>query len=313
MLEDLSTLSFQSLRVFAQVSLLGSVSAAAKKLSVTQPAVSLQLANLEKQLGFPLFEKTGRRLILNSKGQVFFERILPILESMNRIVQDARTRERVLRPSLHMGAVEGIGESWLAHKIKKFFTQHQDLRLQLDIKESDDLEKMLLSGDLALIVSNRRLEDPRVVSFVLVQETWVPIARQELITRLSEEISQPRRNKGFWEKFNWIGYGDRNHFDPWALRWFESVGVKVDRGFRYTHRVNSYAIIKELISSGMGICVGPKHAFALRIQKGDFVTFENEKFPGLHRNTYLSYREDSLSGIAEEFRLFISQGIENTN
>ena len=57
----------------------GNMTQAAKQLGVTQPALSSYLANVENTLGFPLFERTGRRLIPTYLGEVYLEKARKIL------------------------------------------------------------------------------------------------------------------------------------------------------------------------------------------------------------------------------------------
>ena len=61
------------LRAFCQTARLGSVSRAAEALYVSQPAITLQLQALERELGVKLFERVGRRLTPSREGQVLYE------------------------------------------------------------------------------------------------------------------------------------------------------------------------------------------------------------------------------------------------
>ena len=56
-------------RTFVTVADLGTVSAAARQLRVAQPALSRQIRDLERELGFDLFDRVGRRLLLTSAGE----------------------------------------------------------------------------------------------------------------------------------------------------------------------------------------------------------------------------------------------------
>jgi DNA-binding transcriptional LysR family regulator len=81
----------------------------------------------------------------------------------------------------------------------------------------------------------------------------------------------------------------------------ESVGVVVDRRFKYRHQSNSYPVIKEILLQGKGACVGPEHVFEREIESGELFTFENKKFPALLNRLYVSSREGSLNTIHQQF------------
>ena len=71
------------LRAFCQTVRLGSVSRAAEALFVSQPAITLQLQALERELGVTLFERSGRRLAPSREGQLLFEMSQPLVESLD--------------------------------------------------------------------------------------------------------------------------------------------------------------------------------------------------------------------------------------
>src|SRR4249919_4367693 len=71
------------LRAFCQAARLGSVSRAAEALYLSQPAVSLQLQALERDLGLPLFERVGRRLTLTREGTTLYELARPLIEGLD--------------------------------------------------------------------------------------------------------------------------------------------------------------------------------------------------------------------------------------
>ena len=93
------------LRGFCQVARLGSVSRAAEALFLSQPAVTLQLQALERDLGQPLFERIGRRFSLTREGQVLYELARPLVEGLDGIDAEFRARLKGLQAGeLHVAA-----------------------------------------------------------------------------------------------------------------------------------------------------------------------------------------------------------------
>jgi DNA-binding transcriptional LysR family regulator len=300
-LRDLSEYSLQSLRVFAYVASMGSVVEAADALGLTQPAVSLQIHNLEKLLGFHLFERQGRKNVLTSRGQALFQKLLPHLERLELILLNSKETEQS-RPEIQLGSVEGIGEYWLWARFNDFNSKRKDLRLTLEIGEPERLEERLLTGRLQLIVTPSKFEHPQVVSQVLMDEKLAPVGKKKQITELKEALESRDESERVWEKIRWIGYGDTQMTDPWALRWLENVGIVVDRRFRYHHNLNSYAVIKQLLLEGAGICVAPEHTCEIELKNGTLAKLESKKYPALHNRLYISHREGSLTPLHEEFK-----------
>ncbi len=301
-LSELADFSLQSLRVFVHVATLGSVAEAAKTLGLTQPAVSLQIQNLERQIGQAIFEKQGRRNVLTGKGEALLRKLLPELERLEKILTESRESQKGQDSKLFFGSVEGLGEYWLRPRIADFLKVEPNARFLWDIAASDKLEEELRTGQLSMILTTRRIEDPRVVSQVLIEEKLMPVGKKEEIEKLRELLKRSKKSDRFWEHFQWIGYGDTEHFDPWALRWIESQGFFVDRRFKYTHRVNSFSVVRDFLTMGLGLSVTPLHTVQEELKDKVLYALEGKDFPPLENRLYLSYREGSLNATHEAFR-----------
>ncbi|MBS1982964.1 MAG: LysR family transcriptional regulator [Bdellovibrionales bacterium] len=301
-LQELSQYSLQGLRVFGYVASMGSIAEAAGALGLTQPAVSLQIHSLEDHLRFPLFERKGRRNVLTPRGQALLEKLLPHLEKLESIILDAKESENAAKPELAIGAVEGVGEFWLSKRFHEFSISRQDLRLSLFLGESDLLEQKLLRGEVSVAITTNKLEHARVISQVLMDERLLPVGRKKVIKTLADALANPKEGFRPWEQVSWIGYGEPGHQDPWTLRWLESVGINVDRRFKYRHQTNSYPVIKELLMAGLGLCVAPLHTCEAELQSGDLVSLESKKYPALKNRLYVSWRDGSLNSIHQGFK-----------
>ena len=120
------------LRAFCQTVRLGSVSRAAEALFVSQPAITLQLQALERELGVSLFERSGRRLAPSREGEVLYELAQPLVAGLDGL--DATFREKV--SGLEAGELNVAANSstilYLLPKIVEHFrAQHPDVRLTL--------------------------------------------------------------------------------------------------------------------------------------------------------------------------------------
>lgn len=302
-LQELSEYSLQSLRIFAYTSSMGSLSEAAAALGLTQPALSLQIQNLEKHLGFELFERQGRRNVVTPRGEAFLRKILPLLESLDRTLTDIKDESVEKRPKIFLGAVEGIGEFWLPSRLSKFSASlGKDVRYSMEIAEGGDLEQHLLNGRLNVIVTPSKIDNQRVVSQMLMEENLVPVGTRKQIEKLERALkTKSDKNPRVWEDFLWIGYEDTGHPDKWTVRWFESVGFPVDRRFKFFHRVNSYPVIKSLLLRGQTLSVLPQHTVENQLESGELCSLESKLFPALKNKMYLSYRQSSLNDLHEKF------------
>ena len=98
------------LRAFCQTARLGSVSRAAEALYVSQPAISLQLQALERELGVALLERSGRRLVPTREGQVLYELAVPLVEALDgHTLDDPDTARALDRARRHVTVFRHMG------------------------------------------------------------------------------------------------------------------------------------------------------------------------------------------------------------
>ena len=141
------------LRAFCQVARLGSVTRAAEALFLSQPAVTLQLQALERDLGQPLFERIGRRFSLTREGQVLYELARPLVEGLDGIDGEFRARLKGLQAGeLHVAAGSSTILYLLPPLVQAFRERHPDVQLVLhNVTGKDGLGLLRADGcDLAV-------------------------------------------------------------------------------------------------------------------------------------------------------------------
>lgn len=300
-LKDLSDYSIQGMRIFCYVASMGSLAEAAEALRLSQPAVSLQISNLEKQLGFSLFERSGRRNVLTSRGQDLFQKLLPMLERLELLLQDVVEEESLARPKLFLASVEGVGEFWLLNRFPEFRTEHPKSRLFLEVLDNDVIIERLATGRVDLAITTRKVEQPGIVSQLLMEETLVPVGTKEGIEHLAKVLKSRDKYKRYWEEISWIGYGDSYSQETWAQRWLENQDTVINRRFKYRHLVNSYVVIRKLLLDNMGVCVAPRHIVEDLVEAGELEAFDSKDHATLANQLYISYRQQSLNRVSKEF------------
>src|SRR5690606_14178982 len=135
------------LRAFCQVARLGSVSRAAEALFLSQPAVTLQLQALERDLGQRLFERIGRRFSLSREGAVLYELARPLVDGIDGLDGEFRSRLKGLQAGeLHVAAGTSTILYLLPPLVQAYRERHPDVQLVLhNVTGKDGLG--LLRGD----------------------------------------------------------------------------------------------------------------------------------------------------------------------
>ncbi|ABM58917.1 LysR substrate-binding domain-containing protein [Verminephrobacter eiseniae] len=118
---------------FSTLATAGSLSAAARELGITTPAVSKHLASMESRMGVTLVNRTTRRMSLTPEGEVYLEharRILSDIDGLEQLIHGATTSARGL---LRVNATPGFGRSHIAPLVSKFIFGHPGVEVQLQL------------------------------------------------------------------------------------------------------------------------------------------------------------------------------------
>ncbi|KFC08962.1 LysR family transcriptional regulator [Trabulsiella guamensis ATCC 49490] len=128
-------ITLRQLDVFAEVLKSGSTTQASQMLALSQSAVSAALTDLEGQLGVQLFDRVGKRLVVNEHGRLLYPRALALLEQATEIEQLFREDNGAIR----VAASSTIGNYILPEVIARYRRAFPDLPLELSVGNSQDV------------------------------------------------------------------------------------------------------------------------------------------------------------------------------
>lgn len=169
----------------------GSFSETARQLFVAQPAVSKQIAGLEKELGFALFTRTNRGVELTPGGQLLYEFFAEADQTFQRVRSEAERRMRDRREHLAVGVLENLGLEELSPVIASLRQDYPQLEISLARLDNPTLLEQLSEGKLdAAITFDHAMEGRsgvRYLELVLEQSLFVlsrdhPLARREALS-----------------------------------------------------------------------------------------------------------------------------------
>jgi DNA-binding transcriptional LysR family regulator len=118
---------------FSKLVTAGSLSAAARELGITTPAVSKHLAQMESRLGIPLVVRTTRRMSLTPEGELYLERARRILGEIEDMEQMLGVSKETPKGLLRVNATLGFGRSHVAPLISRFVRKYPKVEVQLQL------------------------------------------------------------------------------------------------------------------------------------------------------------------------------------
>lgn len=231
---------------------------AAEDCAVTQPALSMQIKELEDELQVSLVERRKTGIELTEQGQEIVRRGHTILASVRDLLDYAKHRERVLSGSLKLGAIPSIAPYLLPAALHELQRRFPDLTLQLRETITETLTRELVSGDLDLILVALPIPNEEVETLHLLDDKFV------LVTRATKAKRAKAADMLAHERLLLLEEG--HCLRDQALSFCRLVTPESRESFG----ASSLATIVQMVAHGYGITLLPEMAVASEVhQRGD--------------------------------------------
>jgi LysR family hydrogen peroxide-inducible transcriptional activator len=228
----------------------GNFTRASERCAVSQPSLSQQIINLERELGHKLFHRLGRRVVPTEAGQVFLERaryIIREVEDASKELKESPTLERRIK----VGAVPTLAPYLFPPLLEHCHEVHPNLLVHTHEDFHPDLMRGVVEGDLDLAVLPQPVKDPRVSTEVLFVEPLLlvvslshPLAAKPMID--ARDLAE--------ESFVLLGHSSSLSME------IERFCGDHDFAPRLGHRCSQVATVKALVALGAGISILPRIA-----------------------------------------------------
>ena len=166
-------MDLRQLETFVSIATLRSFRAAANRLSVTQPAISLRLSALEQELGVKLIERTGSQVRPTAKGLELLAYAEQVLDGVNRFKSTARSVGEA--QTVRLGATSTIVHAWLTDLLRLLRAEFPNLSVEMTIDTSPRLRSYLVGGelDVAILMGPVHEAGVRQVALRTYRTAWV--------------------------------------------------------------------------------------------------------------------------------------------
>ncbi|WP_350453988.1 LysR family transcriptional regulator [Slackia heliotrinireducens] len=170
----------RTLRYFLAFVQEGGISNASKALHITQPTLSRQLADLERNVGRPLYEKTGGYIHLTHEGRVLYDRAKAIVELSDQAEEELAGTTKNVSGTVRIGAGESIGMKVVARAIRRIQADYPDLTVHLSSGFTMDHLENLERGVLDFVLECETVGRPGYGALEFpVQDRWVALMPED--------------------------------------------------------------------------------------------------------------------------------------
>ncbi|MEH7237819.1 LysR family transcriptional regulator [Bacillus sp. JJ1562] len=182
-------MDIKQLRYFIAIAEEKNITAAANRLHMSQPPLSMQLKQLEEELGVKLFERNGRSMELTDKGKILYQRALHLVNNIEEIKNEIQETEEGTKGVLAVG-VNTLSVSGFSDMLQAFHEKYPLVSLKVVQNDSYYLAEMVKSRAIELAFVRLPLEHRGFIYEHLLSEPFVFVSNKKTDMISLEEISQ---------------------------------------------------------------------------------------------------------------------------
>jgi len=145
--------NLRQIEIFHAVYLHGTVSAAARALNVSQPAVTKVLRHTERLIGLPLFERPNNGLIPTQDARTLFAEVSDIQDRVRSLKQAAQNMRNGRGAMLRFSALPSLGLGAIPEAVSRFLRSHEDIMFDLQTLHHDEMVRKLYERETDIAIS----------------------------------------------------------------------------------------------------------------------------------------------------------------
>jgi len=288
-------LTIKQLRYFEALARLGHFGRAAEVCSISQPALSMQIKELEEALGTELFERSARQVRLSNFGEAFALRVRDILRSVDDLGELARASRERLVGRLRIGVIPTIAPYLLPTIIGNLTRSNADLDIHVRETLTPRLIRELTEGRLDTAIVALPVSEPSLTEVELYSESFV-------LVRPGEDAGKPVPDREMLREMRLLLLEEGHCFRDQALSFCAMHAAQP----RELLDGSSLSTLVQMVGAGLGVTLIPEMAVAVETRSAN-VAVAAFKEPQPSRRIGMIWRKTSplseqLMQIAEVVR-----------
>ncbi|MFT5720794.1 MAG: DNA-binding transcriptional LysR family regulator [Motiliproteus sp.] len=284
-------MTLRQLTLFECVARLLSYTRAAEEKHLTQPAVSIQIKQLEEHVGLPLFEYIGKKLYLTEAGRELQQACVDIFTRLGSLEMALTQMKGGMQGSLRIAAVTSANY-FAPHLIGEFNRHYPDIEMSMVVTNRDSVVQRLINNQDDLVLMAQVPEDMKLRVYPILDNPMFPVAPPEhpLVGQKCIPIEALTQERFLTRE---QGSGSRKAIED-HLR---EAGISLP----LTMELGSSETIKQGVMAGLGISILSRFSMALELATGCLVSLDMETFPIVRTWCLVHPLDKRLSPAAQAF------------
>lgn len=291
----MKNVTLRQIKVFEAVAHHSSYTRAADELYLTQPAVSMQIKQLEENLDVALFEQIGKRIYLTEAGREFHRYSSHIVQQLSEAETVLEELKGVQRGNLNISVVSTA--KYFAPRLLAIFSRRfQDVTVSLDVTNRERVLRQLTANEKDIAIMGIPPLDQDLVAKPFTENPLVIVAPPDHPLTAEKNIPLERLQKEIF-LMREPGSGTRSAME----RFFEERDIHISSSMM----MNSNEAIKQAVQAGLGLGIVSVHTVVLELEVQRLAILDVEHLP-IMRHWYLVHRQGKrLSPLSQAFKEFI--------
>lgn len=248
----MKNLTLKQMRYFEALARHKRFRVAADACAISQPALSMQIKEMEEDVGHDLFERSAKEIKLTAFGETFAVRVREILRAVDELAELARASKNSFLTRLRIGVIPTVAPYLLPTIINDLNRAFQGIEIQIRETQTTKLLDELKQGDLDLAIVALPVSEPSLTELKLFDEEFVLVRRHE-------DEGKPVPERTALPKMRLLLLEEGHCFRDQALS-FCHVGSSQPREVM---EGSSLSTLVQMVSAGIGITLIPEMAVSM--------------------------------------------------
>ena len=296
-------ITLRQLQIFESVAQTQSYTRAAEILFMTQPAVSMQMKQLEETVGLDLLERQGKKIVITRAGEKLRKHANKIIDRFEILQSSIAKLKKGQHEQIKISAAT-TANHFVTHMMAEFSRQHQDINITLDITNRETLVTQLQNYDPDFVIMGEPPSKLDLDSRLIMENPLIVIASPEHPVVKKYKSRNVPMDEVIKESF--VVREEGSGIKAAIRRYFKKHRLD----FISSYEMSSNESIKHAVVAGLGLGIVALHTVKLELEARKLIILHVENFPLVRHWHLVSRKGRKLSPAAIEFQEYILDSAE---
>jgi DNA-binding transcriptional LysR family regulator len=286
--------TLHQLKVFLKVSKTRSITKAAEELNLSQPAVSIQLKNLQDQFEIPLTEVIGRQLYITDFGKEIAIAVEQIVNEVNKINYKSLAYKGIMSGVLKISVVS-TGKYVMPFYLSDFMNANKGIELEMDVTNKTKVITALKNNEIDFALVSSIPDDINLEFETLMENKLFLVGGKQI--RYSDEFKMKTLLQDIPLIFREEGSATRLYMEEYI----KNKGLVVKSKLQLT----SNEAVKQAVISGLGVSIMPLIGLKNELERGDIKIIQFEDLPMISNWKLIWLKDKKMSPVAQAYLTYL--------